>query len=97
MIFYKQQEQYVITTVKELKYSGENAGMQCVTMLLTAVINHHIEYINFCTSTLNNIRTIKNNVYMYISIRCSVQTNDYLPLTDVPCILSIYNKVYTLE
>ena len=28
--------------------------------------------------------------------RCSVQTNVYLLLTDVPCIVSIHNKVYTL-
>ena len=47
------------------------------------------------SSTLNNILTIGNN--FYTSIRCSVQTNDYLLLTDVPCIVSIYNNVYTLE
>ena len=44
---------------------------------------------------MNNILTIGNN--FYTSIRCSVQTNDYLLLTDVPCIVSIYNNVYTLE
>ena len=75
---------------------GENAGKQCVAMSLTAVIYHHIEDINLWTSsTLKNILTIENN--LYISIRCSVQTNDYLLLIDVPCIVSIYNKVYTLE
>ena len=60
---------------------GENAVKQCVTMSVTAaVINHHIEDINFWTSsTLNNIFTIANNLYMYISVvRWSVQTNDYL-------------------
>ena len=60
---------------------GENAGKQCVTMSVTAaVIYHHIEDINFWTSsTLNNIFTIANNLYMYISVvRWSVQTNDYL-------------------
>ena len=65
-------------------------------MSLTAIIYHHIEDINLWTSsTLNNILTIRNN--LYISIRCSFQTNDYLLLTDVPYIVSIYNKVYTLE
>ena len=34
---------------------GENAGKQCMTMSLTAVIYHHLEDINFLTSsTLNN-------------------------------------------
>ena len=48
---------------------GENAGKQCVTMSLTAVIYHHQEDINFWTSsTLNNILTIGNNLYMYISV-----------------------------
>ena len=65
-------------------------------MSITAIIYHHIEDINLWTSsTLNNILTIGND--FYTSIRCSVQTNNYLLLTDVPCIVSIYNKVYTLE
>ena len=75
---------------------GENAGKQCVTLSLTAVIYHHLEDINFWTSsTLNNILTVGNNLYMYISIRCSVQTNYYLLLTDIPCIVAISNKLYT--
>ena len=75
---------------------GENAGKQCVALSLTAIIYHHIECINlWISSTLNNILTIGNN--LYISIRCSFQTNGYLLLTDVPYIVSIYNKVYTLE
>ena len=75
---------------------GENGGKQCVAMSLTAIIYHHIEDTNLWTSsTFNNILTIGNN--LYVSIRCSVQTNDYLLLTDVPYIVSIYNKVYTLE
>ena len=65
-------------------------------MSLTAIIYHHIEDISLWTSSiLNNILTIGNN--LYTSIRCSIQTNDYLLLTDVPCIVSIYNNVYTLE
>ena len=44
---------------------------------------------------MDNILTIRNN--LYASIRCSVQTNDYLLLTDVSFIVSIYNNVYTLE
>ena len=47
------------------------------------------------SSTLNNILTIGNN--LCVSIRCSVLTNDYLLLTDVPHIVSICNKVYILE
>ena len=75
---------------------GENAGKQCVAMSLTAIIYHHIQDMNLWTSsTFNNILTIGNNLYIYI--RCSVRTNDYLLLTDVPHIVSIYNKVYILE
>ncbi|XP_044171263.1 uncharacterized protein LOC122955565 [Acropora millepora] len=75
---------------------GENAGKQCVAMSLTAIIYHHIQDMNLWTSsTLSNILTIGNN--LYISIRCSVRTNDYLLLTDVPHIVSICNKVYILE
>ena len=55
-----------------------------------------IKHISVWTSsTLNNILTIGNN--LYISIRQSVQANDLLLLTDVPCIVSLYNKVYTLQ
>ena len=60
---------------------------------VTAVIYHHLEDINFwASSTSSNISTIGNNLYMYISIRCSVQTNDYLLLTDVRCIVAINLK-----
>ena len=39
MIFNKQQEQYVLTTVKEINYFfGENAGKQCVTMSLILLL-----------------------------------------------------------
>ena len=56
---------------------AENAGKQCAAMSLAAISYHHIEDINLWTSsTLNNILTTGNN--LYISIRCSVQTNDYL-------------------
>ena len=73
---------------------GENAGKQCVAMSLTAIIYHQIEHISeWTSSTLNNILTIGNN--LYISIRYSVPANDYLLLTDVPCIVSLYNKVHT--
>ena len=65
-------------------------------MSLTAIIYHHIQDMNLWTSsTLNNILTIGNN--LSISIRCSVRTNAYLLLTDVPHIVSICNKVYILE
>ena len=51
-------------------------------------------------SLFHLILSFGNN--LYISIRCSVQTNDYLLLRDVPIhyfisLFSIYNKVYTLE
>ena len=75
---------------------GENAGKQCVAMSLTAIIYHQIEHISeWTSSTLNNILTIGNN--LYVSIRYSVQANDYLLLTDLPCVVSLYNKVYTLQ
>ena len=74
---------------------GENAGKQCVAMSLTAIIYHQVEHINEWTSTLNNVLTTGNN--LYVSIRYSVQANDYLLLTDVPCAVSLYNKVYTLQ
>ena len=65
-------------------------------MSLTAVIYYYIEDINLWTSSLlNNILTIGNN--LYTSIRCSVQANDYLLLTDVPCIVSMHKNVYTIE
>ena len=65
---------------------GENAGKQCLAMSLTAIIYHHIQDMNLWTSsTLNNILTIGNNLYIYI--RCSVRTNDYLLLTGVPHIV----------
>ena len=75
---------------------GESAGKQCVAMSLTAIIYHQIEHITeWTSSTLNNILTIGNN--LYVSIRYSVQANDYLLLTDIPCVVSHYNKVYTLQ
>ena len=75
---------------------GENAGKQCVGMSLSAIIYHHLEHNSLWrSSTLNRILTIGNT--LYTSIRCSVQTNDYLLLTDVPSMVSIYNKVFTLQ
>ena len=73
---------------------GVNAGKQCVTMSLTAIIYHQIQDISLWTnSTFNNILVIGNNLYS--SIRCSVRTNDYLLLTDVPDMVSIF--VYSLQ
>ena len=75
---------------------GVNAGKQCVVMSLTAIIYHQIQDISLWTnSTLNNILIIGNNLYS--TIRCSVQTNDYLLLTDVPDMVSIFDKVYSLQ
>ena len=47
---------------------AENAGKQFLAMSLTAIIYHQIDHISVWTSsTLNNILTIGNN--LYISIR----------------------------
>ena len=47
---------------------GENAGKQCVAMSLTAIIYHQVEHISeWTSSTLNNILTIGNNLYVSIS------------------------------
>lgn len=68
----------------------------CVGMCLSAISYHHLEHNSLWrSSTLNRILTIGNT--LYTSIRCSVQTNDYLLLTDVPSMVSIYNKVFTLH
>ena len=75
---------------------GVNAGKQCVAMSLTSIIYHEIQDISMWTnSTLNNILVIGNNLYS--TIRCSVRTNDYLLLTDVPDMVSIFDKVYSLQ
>ena len=51
---------------------GENAGKQCVAMSLTAIIYHHIQDMNLWTSsTLNNILTIGNNLYIIYKMFCS--------------------------
>ena len=53
-------------------------------------------YISLWTnSTLNNILVIGNNLYS--AKRCSVQTNDYLLLTDVPDMVSIFVNMYSLQ
>ena len=71
---------------------GVNAGKQCVAMSVTAIIYHQIQEISMWTNlTLNNILVVGNNLYS--SIRCSVRTNDYLLLTDVPDMVSIFDKV----
>ena len=77
---------------------GVNAGkVMCSNVTYgTAIIYHQIRDISLWTnSTLNNILVIGNNLYS--SIRCSVRTNDYLLLTDVPDMVSIFDKVYSLQ
>ena len=62
----------------------------------TAMIYHQIQDISlWANSTLYNILVIGNNLYS--SIICSVQTNDYLLITDVPDMVSIFDKVYSLQ
>ena len=69
---------------------GVNAGKQCVAMSLTSILYHQIQDISLWTNlTLNTILVIGNNIYS--SIRCSVRTNDYLLLTDVPDMVSIFD------
>ena len=76
---------------------GENAGKQCVANIsLTAIIYNQIQDISLWTnSTLNNILLIGNSLYS--TIKCSVQTHDYLLLTDVANTVSIFDKVYSLQ
>ena len=75
---------------------GVNAGKQCVAMSLTAILCRQIQDISLWTnSTLNNILVIGNNLYS--STRCSVRINDYLLLTDVPDMVSIFDKVYSIQ
>ena len=68
---------------------GENAGKQCVANIsLPAIIYNPIQDISLWTnSTLNNILLFGNNLYS--TIRNSVQTHDYLLLTDVANTVSI--------
>ena len=64
-------------------------------MSLTAITYHQIEHISeWTSSTLNSVLTIGSN--LFVSIRHSEQANDYLLLTDVPCVVSLYDKVYAL-
>ena len=68
---------------------GVNAGKQCVAMSLTAIIYHQIQdNSTLNNSTLNNILVIGNNLYS--SVRCCERTNDYLLLTGVPDMVSIF-------
>ena len=47
---------------------GENAGKQCVAISLTAIICHQVEHISeWTSSTLNDVLTIGNNLYVSIS------------------------------
>ena len=72
------------------------AGKQCAAMSHTAIIYHQIQDISSWTNyTLNNILVIGNNLYS--AKRCSVRRNDYLLLTDVPDMVSIFVKVYSLQ
>ena len=53
-------------------------------------IYHQIQDISLWTnSTLNNILVTGNNLYS--------STNDYLLSTDVPDMVSIFDKVYSLQ
>jgi len=75
---------------------GVNAGKQCVAMSLTAIIHRQIQDVSLWTNlTLNNTLAIGNNLYS--SIRCSLRTNDYVLFTDVPDMVSIFDKVYSIQ
>ena len=64
-----------------------NAAKQCVAMSLTAIIYHQLQDISLWTNFAQYL-VIRNSIYS--SIRCSVRTNDYLLLTDVPDMVSIF-------
>ena len=60
------------------------------------MIYHQIQDISlWANSTLNNILVIGNNLYS--SITCSVQTNDYLLITDVPDIKCIHYNIHAFN
>ena len=73
---------------------GDNAGIQCVAMSLTAIIFKYIKHIyNWNSSDLNNI--LFHGYFLYGSIKRSVN-KDFLLLTDVPSMVSINDKTYAL-
>jgi len=60
-------------------------------MSLTTIIYRQIKDISLWTnSTLKNVLVVGN--YLYSSVRCSVRTNDYVLLADVPDMVSIFDK-----
>ena len=64
-------------------------------MSLTAIIHSHIVDVNIWdTSLLNNILYAGNNLYTFIS---NSVNKSYLLLTDVPEMVSIFNKIYQLQ
>ena len=70
------------------------AAKQCVAMpLLWFIIKKNSEW---TSSTLNNILPIGNNPICFYKIFCAGNWF-FLLLTDVPCVVSRYNKVYTLQ
>ncbi len=73
----------------------QNAGKQCLAMSLTAIIHSRIVDVNIWdTSLLNNILYAGNNLYTFISKSVN---KSYLLLTDVPEMVSIFDKVYQLQ
>jgi hypothetical protein len=73
----------------------QNAGKQCLAMSLTAIIHSHIVDVNIWdTSLLNNILYAGNNLYTFIS---NSVNKSYLLLTDVPEMVSNFNKIYQLQ
>ena len=73
----------------------QNAGKQCLAISLTAIIHSHILDVDtWDTSLLNHILYAGNDLYTFIS---NSVKKSYLLLTDVPEMVSVFDKIYHLE
>ena len=74
---------------------GSNAGKQCVTMSLSAIVYKEIKSVNIWNqTTLNTIMVCGDNLYSTISQ--SINKN-YLLLTDVPEFVDMNNSTFHLQ
>ena len=96
MMWLIQLKQYVLILAREIqKKFRQNAGKQCLTMSLTAIIYNHITNTNEWDSTvLNSILCAGNNLYSFIS---NSVKKSYLLLTDVPKMVSVFDGIYCME
>ncbi len=78
----------------DTKFRG-NAGKQCVAMSLTAIIySHNINVNAWGSSLLNDILCTGNSLYSFIS---NSVNKSYLLLTDVPEMVSIFDRTFYLQ